>query len=89
MVHDRQGAVAQLVAHQRVDRQALDLLVIHEVVVVLGGQLGQARGLDQLLDLSRAGLGLGFFLLLTVQFLVALDLLGVRLGRQAGLGVIT
>ena len=88
VMDDCQGAIAQLVAHQRVDRQALDLLVIDEVVVILGGQLGQARGFDQLLDLSRAGLGLGLLLLPAVQFLVALDLLGMRLNGQACLAVV-
>jgi len=41
-----------------------------------------------LLDLSRAGLGLGFFLLLAIQLLVTFDLFGVCLGSQACLGVI-
>ena len=41
VTNDGQRAAAELVAHQGVDRQTLDLLVVDEVVVILGGQLGQ------------------------------------------------
>ncbi|MCY1174160.1 hypothetical protein D9M73_143490 [compost metagenome] len=76
MMHDCQRAAAELAAHQVVDRQALDLFVVDKVVVILGAQLGQARYFDQLLDLRGTGLLLGLFLLLAVEFLVALDLFG-------------
>ncbi|MCY1176278.1 hypothetical protein D9M73_165440 [compost metagenome] len=88
MGNDRQRAAAQLAAHQGVDRQALDLLVVDEVVVVLSGPLGQARDLDQLFDLGGTGFLLGFLLLLAVELLIALDLLGHGFLRRALLGVI-
>ena len=88
VLHDRQRTIGQLITHQRVERQALDLLVVNEVVVVLSAELGQARDFNQLLDLSGAGLLFGLLLLLTVQLLVALDLLGLGFGRQALLSVI-
>ncbi len=74
--HHGQRAIAQLGPHQGIDGNALDLLVVDEVVVVLGVQLRQASRFDQLLDLRGAGLLLGFFLLLAVQFLVTLGFLG-------------
>ena len=40
MANDGQPAVGQLVSQQGVDRQALDLLVVDEVVVVLAIELG-------------------------------------------------
>src|SRR5690606_39545497 len=65
-----------------------DLLVVDEVVVILGGQLGQAAGLDQLLDLRGARLLLGLLLLLAVELLVARLLLGLGLERCLALRVI-
>jgi hypothetical protein len=58
--------MAEFVAHQFIHRQALALFVVDKVVVVLGGQLGQTRYFDQLLDLRGAGFLLGFVLLLTI-----------------------
>ncbi|MNR12557.1 hypothetical protein D3C85_1289200 [compost metagenome] len=87
-MHDGQRTAAELVAHQGVDADALDLLVVDEVVVILGRQFRQARDFDQLLDLRGTGLGLSLFLLLAVELLVALDLLGHGFLRRALLGVI-
>ncbi len=88
MAHDGQRAAGQLVTHQLVDRQALDLLVVDEVVVILGGQLRQAAGLDQLLDLRCTGLLLGLLLLLAVELLIAGELLGLGLQRRFALRIV-
>ena len=88
MANDGQPAVGQLVAHHGVDRQALDLLVIDEVVVVLAVELGQARALDQLLDLRRTGLLFGLLLLLTVELLITRGLFGLCLQRSLARAVV-
>ena len=46
MLHDRQRTIDQRIRRQREKCKTLKILVMHEVVVVLSAELGQARSFD-------------------------------------------